>query len=190
MSQVQVDKWNMILDAAYELFGANGFYETKMSDIAERAGIAKGTLYLYFSSKEQLFTAMTKRDFEQFLERLTDGLQQSESLKDRLSVVASHHLGYFYERRDYTKLFFMMPNNDPEMLQEIQSFIMQYIRILATMLEGDGFREAKLLAKSFVGILDMMKMDILFDPSFQEEDVSQRVVFATDLFMNGCMHQK
>ncbi|MCR8843416.1 TetR/AcrR family transcriptional regulator [Paenibacillus sp. SC116] len=190
MSQVQGDKWNLILDAAYELFGANGFYETKMSEIAERAGIAKGTLYLYFSSKEQLFTAMTKRDFEQFLEQLTNGLQQSESLKERLSEVASHHLRYFYNRRDYTKLFFMMPNNDPEMLQEIQSFMVQYIRILADMLEIDGFKEPKLLAKSFIGILDMMKMDILFDPSFQEEDVCQRVVFATDLFMNGCMHQK
>lgn len=51
MSSASVDKHAAILDAAYELFGSGGFYETKMSEVAERAGIAKGTVYLYFKSK-------------------------------------------------------------------------------------------------------------------------------------------
>lgn len=66
MSSASVDKHAAILDAAYELFGSGGFYETKMSEVAERAGIAKGTVYLYFKSKEELFMAVTRRDCEGF----------------------------------------------------------------------------------------------------------------------------
>ena len=47
-----------ILDAAMEVFGEQGFKRTRLEDVARRAGVSKGTLYLYFDSKEELFRAM------------------------------------------------------------------------------------------------------------------------------------
>lgn len=67
MGSVTKVKHTAILDASYGLFGSTGFYETKMSQVAERAGIAKGTIYLYFKNKEELFLAVTQRDCEGFL---------------------------------------------------------------------------------------------------------------------------
>ncbi|MET3209221.1 UNVERIFIED_CONTAM: AcrR family transcriptional regulator [Paenibacillus sp. PvR008] len=61
MGGIHGDKYEAILDAAYTIFGTKGFYESKISEIAEQAGVAKGTVYLYFKSKEQLFTAVTRR---------------------------------------------------------------------------------------------------------------------------------
>jgi AcrR family transcriptional regulator len=49
-----------IVDAAFEEFARNGFAATKLDDVAARAGITKGTIYLYFPSKEELFLATVK----------------------------------------------------------------------------------------------------------------------------------
>jgi len=49
-----------ILQAAYEVFADSGYARTRLDDIARRAGISKGTLYLYFDSKEALFREMTR----------------------------------------------------------------------------------------------------------------------------------
>jgi AcrR family transcriptional regulator len=50
-----------IIDAALDLFVANGFNATKLDDVAHRAGVSKGTVYLYFSSKEELFREAVKQ---------------------------------------------------------------------------------------------------------------------------------
>ena len=47
-----------LLDAALELFGEKGFAATRTDDVAERAGVSKGTLYLYYPSKEELLKAV------------------------------------------------------------------------------------------------------------------------------------
>jgi AcrR family transcriptional regulator len=51
-----------ICAAALELFSSKGFHETTMEEVANAAGVAKGTIYLYFESKEHLLLAL-KRDF-------------------------------------------------------------------------------------------------------------------------------
>ena len=53
---------NRIIHAAIESFGQTGFDRTKMDDIAKRLGLSKGTLYLYFKSKEDLFLAICERN--------------------------------------------------------------------------------------------------------------------------------
>jgi AcrR family transcriptional regulator len=58
-----------ILSAALEAFVENGFAATRLDDIAERAGVSKGTLYLYFESKEALFKAAVRENVVPILER-------------------------------------------------------------------------------------------------------------------------
>lgn len=54
------DRPGEIIEAALTLFVANGFAATKLSDVAQRAGVVKGTLYRYFETKEVLFRAVVK----------------------------------------------------------------------------------------------------------------------------------
>src|ERR1019366_9731597 len=49
-----------ILTAAFEVFAAHGYEAARIDDVAERAGIAKGTIYLYFKGKDQLFRAVVR----------------------------------------------------------------------------------------------------------------------------------
>jgi len=185
MGSSSEEKTNLILDAAFHLFGTKGFYETKMSEIADEAGIAKGTLYLYFSSKEELFKAMTKRDFEQFFIQMQEQLEKEPSLKAKLTTIALHHLWYFYRRRKYSSVFFQAPNNDPEMMQVIAHYIQQYMKMIEDFLRAEGVKESYLLARAFSGILDAYKMDILFNPAFREADIEPRAEFAVELVMKG-----
>ncbi len=53
-----------IMDAAVEIFACKGYYNTKIADIVEAVGIAKGTFYLYFKSKKALFLALIKKTKE------------------------------------------------------------------------------------------------------------------------------
>lgn len=137
MGSTASDKHTAILDAAYELFGSGGFYETKMSEVAEHAGIAKGTVYLYFKSKEDLFTAVTRRDCESFMHQLEQKLQRCASLTEKLAVISEHHLLYYYERKQHTKLFFRAPNNNPELVAYMALFMEQYMQaVVKVLLEG------------------------------------------------------
>ncbi|OKP95996.1 TetR/AcrR family transcriptional regulator [Paenibacillus sp. P46E] len=187
MSSASIHKHTAILDAAYELFGSGGFYETKMSEVAERAGIAKGTVYLYFKNKEDLFMAVTRRDCEGFLQQLEGKLRASSSLTGKLSVIAEHHLFYYYERKQHTKLFFRAPNNNPELVAYMALFMDEYMQAVVKVLLEGGASEPELMAKSFIGMLDRLKMDILFDPSFSEEDAHKRTKFAASLFIGGAV---
>lgn len=182
-----IDKQGAILDAGYHLFGMKGFYETKMSEIAEAAGIAKGTIYLYFKNKEALFTAVTRRDCEQFLHSARAVLKDSSmNMQEKLIVFARNHLTYYYERRHHTKLFFMTPNNDPELMDYMKRFLQEYMIIVQEMLTEGGLPEPELYAVSYIGILDRHKMDIMVNPNFGAEDLEKRVKFASNLFINGC----
>jgi AcrR family transcriptional regulator len=61
-----------ILDAAVEVFAEKGFSSATMDEIASAAGITKGTIYLYFPSKEELFVTMARRQFERALALLPE----------------------------------------------------------------------------------------------------------------------
>jgi len=73
-----VSKEAAILEAAFEIFAENGFARARLDDVAQRAGVAKGTLYLYFDSKEELFKKVVEKTLiiniapiEEMLERHT-----------------------------------------------------------------------------------------------------------------------
>ncbi|NDI36708.1 TetR/AcrR family transcriptional regulator [Chengkuizengella sediminis] len=179
----------MILDSAFYLFSTKGFYETKISEIAEHAGIAKGTVYLYFSSKEELFKEITRRNFSLFLDELTDELNKTDSFENELTIIAKHHLTYFYSMRNHTRIFFQGLNSDPEFMQLMFEHIENYVNLVSDVLDIESILEPKLHAKAFIGILENYKMDILFTNDFTMEDLGQRVNFAVKLFVSGYKHK-
>src|SRR5690349_10794849 len=74
-----------ILSAALEAFVENGFAATRLDDIAERAGVSKGTLYLYFESKEALFKAVVRENVVPIVERAEQRMESfSGSSRDLL----------------------------------------------------------------------------------------------------------
>lgn len=85
-------KYQRILDAALDVFARKGFHEAKISEIARAAGVADGTIYLYFKNKDDLLISL----FESKLEAINAGLRQElaqiSDQKQRLAHIIRYHL--------------------------------------------------------------------------------------------------
>jgi AcrR family transcriptional regulator len=87
-----------ILRAAGELFATQHFHEVRMDDIALRADVGKGTLYRYFSDKDELYLALVGRASKELLQRMTDGLGRCREPKVQLQTAIAAILDFFDER--------------------------------------------------------------------------------------------
>jgi len=79
-----------ILNAALEAFVENGFAATRLEDVAQRAGVSKGTLYLYFENKEALFKAAVRENVVPFLDRAEHRVDTFEGPSSELFVELVH----------------------------------------------------------------------------------------------------
>ena len=79
-SQYKTETREKIVDAAIATFSKHGYDRTKMDDIAETANLSKGTLYLYFKSKEELFYAISENNIKALKEQLSVLFTKSEDL--------------------------------------------------------------------------------------------------------------
>src|SRR5437773_2661957 len=87
-----------MLDAAGRLFGAHRFHEVRMEDIAAEAEVGKGTIYRYFSDKEELFTALLERSSRQLIAHLEEEKSRGGSHRDRLHSFVKTVIEFFDER--------------------------------------------------------------------------------------------
>jgi AcrR family transcriptional regulator len=79
-SQYRAELKKRIIQSAIENFAKNGFDKTRMEDIAASSGLAKGTLYLYFKSKEDLFFALCEDNLEQLRNQLSRLFDKKENI--------------------------------------------------------------------------------------------------------------
>jgi AcrR family transcriptional regulator len=93
-----------ILDAANKVFAENGYHEATMDDIAKRLGVSKGAIYLYFSSKEDLFEAMVKTAPQAFKEILyssfgdeANPIQSATQFFDKMLKLSASNPGLSFE---------------------------------------------------------------------------------------------
>jgi len=86
------DKYQRILDAAIAVIAEKGFHSSRVSDIADRARVADGTIYLYFKSKEQILMAALDGAFQAFFRRAKEELAGSGDAPKKLRILARLHL--------------------------------------------------------------------------------------------------
>src|SRR5215469_9178962 len=89
-----------ILEAALTSFGEKGFAATRMDDIAAKAGITKGTIYLYFDSKEAVFKALARQSAGAQIEAITRHVAASEGPSAELLRFVIRTLGQFMRTTD------------------------------------------------------------------------------------------
>lgn len=96
-----------ILQAALEVFSEKGYHKAKIEDIAQCAGIGKGTVYEYFSSKEQLFQAMLKEGVAQLNEALILELKNQDTIKGKLTTFVRKNVEMFVHHRPLARIAIM-----------------------------------------------------------------------------------
>ena len=89
-----------LLDAALDLFVAKGFAATRVEEVAAKAGVSKGTLFLYFKSKEELFEAVVR---ENIGNQINQGLAEIESFEGPTTHMLKYAMFAWWERVGNTK---------------------------------------------------------------------------------------
>jgi TetR/AcrR family fatty acid metabolism transcriptional regulator len=85
-------KRQRILRAAIDVFASKGYFAARMTDVAEAAQVADGTLYLYFEGKEHLLMSIFDSVLGRFIERLDEEIEKVDDPTEKLSIMIRLHL--------------------------------------------------------------------------------------------------
>jgi TetR/AcrR family fatty acid metabolism transcriptional regulator len=86
------DKRRQILEAAVQVFAERGFYNARVSDVAALAGVADGTIYLYFKNKDDLLIHVFEDRMDGILQTMRDRLASGTNALERLYILIEEHL--------------------------------------------------------------------------------------------------
>lgn len=113
---VQEFRVQSIQDAAMRVIARKGMAAATMQEIADEAGVAKGTIYLYFRDRDEL----VEKTFETAITRLIAGVGEAmdgqESLEQKIRAAMTAKLAFFRENREFFRLYMSLrlPEGDPQ----------------------------------------------------------------------------
>ena len=96
---------SVFLDAAIRVFGACGFERATMEQIAHEADVAKGTIYLYYQSKQAIYEAALRSGFAGLDERTSRRLGEAKTLREAITSFIATRAGYFAEHPDFFRMY-------------------------------------------------------------------------------------
>jgi TetR/AcrR family transcriptional regulator, fatty acid metabolism regulator protein len=98
------DKPQQIIDAAVRVFARNGFYNSRVSDIAREAGIASGTIYLYFKTKDEILVTLFRDKMAEFVRTLRKEITTEPDAPAKLRRLVRLHLETLEARPDVAEV--------------------------------------------------------------------------------------
>ena len=185
------DKYQRILDAAVAVIAEKGYWQAKVAEIADRAGVADGTIYLYYKNKEQLLMAAIDSAFDAFLERARAELAQLEGPKQRLHRLAFLHLDMLGANRNLAVVFQTELRHSAKFLAQFSRHrLVEYFDMIRGIVrEGQQagiFRAEisdKIAANCFFGSVDEMVTSWVL--SEREYPLSGAADAVVDLILSG-----
>ncbi len=192
---VVTDKREAILRAAIKVFAGKGYFNSKVADIAGEAGIADGTVYLYFKSKDDILHSIFDRAMAEFI---AEGRRELANLPDpsaRLHRIAELHLEKLGADRELAIVFQVELRGSTKFMQEFSAAgFAEYLDIIReTIAEGQEsgvFRsdlKPIVCAKILYGALDEMVTNwILSNKSYQLAPMAGEVL---KIFFGGVLQK-
>ncbi len=159
-----LDKREAILNAAVKVFAQKGFFNSKVADIAGEAGIADGTVYLYFKSKDEILHSIFDRAMEEFISEGKREISEIKEAAERLQRIAELHLEKLGADRNLAIVFQVELRGSTKFMEEFSAAgFAEYLEIIhQTIEEGQQtgiFRKdlnATVCSKILFGALDEM----------------------------------
>jgi len=158
------DKHPLILQAAIRVFARHGFFNSQVADVAREAGVAAGTVYLYFKSKDDLLASIFERTVREAIAEGRAALTSVEAPIDRLRAIARRHLELLSRDRDLAIVFQVELRQSTKHMEEFSATMLRaYLGLIRGVIaEGQAagaFRadiSATTAAKVLFGALDEM----------------------------------
>ena len=185
------DKRELILRAATKLFARRGFFHAQVADVAREAGIAAGTVYLYFENKDDLLISIFERTMSEALDEARTALAGVDDPVERLRRLARVHLNRLGQDRDLAVVFQVELRQSTKFMERFSSTLLRdYLHAIRDAISGaqatGAFRpdvSPTLAAKMLYGALDEMATNWIL--SRRRYGLAAQADEVVDLFVNG-----
>lgn len=143
MTSKKNEKYYLILQGALKVFAENGYHRSQVSKIAKAAGVADGTIYLYFKRKEDILIRLFQEKLGELVGKFHESVEGTTDAVEALRTVCSIH---FSELENNPELAYVtqieLRQSDLELRKEIGSALKPYIVLIENILE-QGIKEQK-----------------------------------------------
>jgi TetR/AcrR family transcriptional regulator, fatty acid metabolism regulator protein len=166
-----VDKRRQILDAAVRVFARQGFHATRVSDIADEAGVAYGLVYHYFSSKDEVLNELFVERWSLLLAAIEETDRAGESHREKLAAVANFIIESYRHDPELMKVIIVEVTRAANSfgrthLEEIRRAYQSIAKIVADGQEAGAFRrdvEPMFASMAFYGAIEQLLSGWIFD---------------------------
>ncbi|MHB9098573.1 MAG: TetR/AcrR family transcriptional regulator [Syntrophales bacterium] len=183
-----------ILDAAVKVFAAKGFYTATVAEIAAASGFATGTLYQFFDSKEQLYTAMLTENLRMMYTGIRKAVEEESDTVRKIELLVASHFQYVEENAEFCSIFV---RGDHLSLSEGSADLRKRMRkdyaLHVSFIEGvmrDGIRsgilkemDPPMMAAALTGIINSYANKWLAEA--EDKPLKSKVPFVLDIFLKG-----
>jgi TetR/AcrR family fatty acid metabolism transcriptional regulator len=187
------DKHQRILDAAIQVIAEKGFFHSRVSEIAKRAGVADGTIYLYFKNKDELLMAAIDSAFHGFIGRARTELAKLSGAREKLRRMAFLHLDALGSNRNMAIVFQTELRHSAKFLAQFShKLLVEYFDLIKSVLregqEAGVFRPelpVKIAVNCFFGAVDEMVTAWILSDRDHDYPLSSLADVIVDILLKG-----
>ena len=185
------DKYAAILRAAIKVFAGSGFFNSKVADVAREAGVADGTVYLYFKNKDDILVSIFNNYMEEALAAGKASLAKTGDPVEKLRRIVHAHLEGLGRDRNLAVVFQVELRSSSKFMEQFSATkVTEYLELIREVVEegqrSGVFRSAlntKVIAKVLFGALDEMATNwVLSRKRYSLVSTAEPVL---DIFLNG-----
>jgi TetR/AcrR family transcriptional regulator, fatty acid metabolism regulator protein len=160
------DKRERILAAAERIFARHGFFAAKVSDVAKEAGVADGTIYLYFKNKDDLLISLFERRMQQVNETLKTAVAKHKSPREQLRSFVKAYLQLVHDEPTAAEVLTIELRQSSKFMKEYENpEFADFLRLLGGIIaaaqdkgEIDSSIPAHVAARMIFGMLDELAL--------------------------------
>lgn len=180
-----------ILRSAIEVFSQNGFYKAKVEEIAQNAGVGKGTIYEYFDSKKHLFQEMIKYVMEFHKKNIIKIIEENIGTRKKMLSFFQYHVRIMHT---YGDMFQSLANQSDVLSEDMRQWMMNLRIELNKLIENiieEGIAKGELrqgldkeiATSSIIGTINQYSLKKLFCERTDYKEINLEAV--VDVLMNG-----
>lgn len=184
-------KYQQIIEAAVKVIAKNGYHGSQVSKIAKEAGVADGTIYLYFKNKEDVLVSVFKEKMGQFIEQIAKATAAQPDAEQKLKVLIDMHFSQLEQNPDMAIVTQLeLRQSDLSLRMQINNVLKEYLnvidKVIAEGIEEKRFRDdinPTLIRQMIFGTLDEVVTSWVMND--RKYDLTSQAEAVHDFLING-----
>ena len=186
-----------ILKAAERVFARKGFHRATMSDIAEEAQYAVGTLYLYFKDKQNLYLNLFEEKMKELIRQIKQRTEEAGGAYEKIKILIKTEMEFFIGNKNFFRIFFSVREGLRLSVKDMVSSpvtklmfqLLDYITEVIKQAQSQGLIEKDCPPRKIAYILQHLVRSVfipyLIEEAEFEEDVVGQSDFVLKVFLKG-----